>query len=147
MERSLFGFRGEKRHLNGTLVRKHARELKKLEQVPRFIFLPEKVVLKIGDEVVFSRSNVFMQVAQSGEDWKRQIGKELGAKGYPTPPSESMEPNLSTSTSHDQAASSSRRAGPNADHRKRLLEGSEFHCGERKEDRYGGLHCEGHCSL
>ena len=84
-----------------------------------------------------------MQVAQSGEDWKRQIGKELGAKGYPTPPSESREPNLSTSTSHDQVASSSCRAGPNADRSKGLLEGSEFHCGERKEDRYGRVTLRG----
>ena len=82
--------------------------IKETRTNPTVHFLPEKVVLKIGDEIVFSRSKIFIQNAQSGEDWKREIEIELGAKGYPTLPSEPRQPSPSTGADDDQAALSSR---------------------------------------
>ena len=106
---------------------------------PTIHFFPEKVSLKVRDESVFSRSKTFMQNAQDGKDWNCQIKKELGAKGYLNL---FLEPKDLSSSGDDgdvYETHHSRRAGPNADRRMRLLEGSEFHCGERKEDKYGRL--------
>jgi hypothetical protein len=41
-------------------------------------FLPETVALKVGSEIVFSRSNVFMESGQGAGLWRIQIKKELG---------------------------------------------------------------------
>ncbi|MCJ1333480.1 hypothetical protein MMC10_010180 [Thelotrema lepadinum] len=98
-------------------------------------FFLEEIVLKIGDEIVFSRSKTFMENAQGGEDWKQRVEKELRAKRCSTLLSESKELSSFTDASGGPETCRSRSAGPNADRRKRLLEGSDFHCGEVKNQK------------
>ena len=53
---------------------------------PTIYFFAETVELKAGDEVVSWKSTTFMYATPDGESWKRQIEKELAAKGQPTIP-------------------------------------------------------------
>ena len=68
---------------------------------------------------MFTRSRTFVREAQSGEDWESQIRKEPEVQGFEDIPAQAQ----------DSASSIGNRAGPNADRRRRLLEGDVFHCG------------------
>ncbi len=65
---------------------------------PTIHFLPDGVKLQTGQEALFSRSTIFMRNGQDGEDWERQIRKELGAKGYFGLGQELWEPGLGPRT-------------------------------------------------
>jgi hypothetical protein len=93
------------------------------------------VVLKVGDDVVFSQSNTYMHEAQTGELWKTQIGKEWVAKGLSTMPTP-KESNLPAGTSANRSAAKC-KAGFNADRRKKLLEGSQVYCARRHDTKHG----------
>ena len=79
-----------------------------------------------------------MRNRQDGENWERQIRKELGAKGYLGLSREFWEPGLARM----QATLLSRRACYNADHRIKLLKGDRYYCGERN-DQYGRVTLRG----
>lgn len=115
--------------------RQASARVRKAQRDPTIHFLPEKVILKIEGEIVFSRSNTFLLHGQCGEGWKKQIEIEHRAKGYATPSAELNSCSLSGSDEKDVRMNS--RAGWNADRRKQLLEGTDLHCGERKNDKYG----------
>ena len=133
-----------KRPLSLVVSPQARKNIKRFRVSPTIHFLPESVKLQTGQEVLFSRSTIFMRNAQDGEDWEWQIRKELGAKGYLGLGQELWEPGLAPRTESDcmQATQLSRRAGYNADHRMKLLKGDHFYCGER-DDKYGRVTLRG----
>ena len=98
---------------------------------PTIHFLPEKVVLKTVDEIIFSRS-------------KRQIEKELGSKGYPTLPSEPTCPlALVVTKRHHRCAE---QVPTPIAVRGSWKEVNSIVVKEKKINT-GGLLCEGRCSF
>ena len=88
---------------------------------PTIYFFAKTIKLKTGDEVVSWKSTTFMYATPDGEGWKRQIEKELAAKGRPTIPREQMEPSKPPIRKGDSLCISR-----NADRRQNLLGGSEL---------------------
>ena len=90
---------------------------------PTIYFFAKTIKLKTGDEVVSWKSTTFMYATPDGEGWKRQIEKELAAKGRPTIPREQMEPSKPPIRKGDSLCISR-----NADRRQNFLGGSELRC-------------------
>lgn len=94
---------------------------------PTIHFLPERIVLKIQDEIIFSKSNTFMYHGQRGNEWKRHIQDEHKTKGY------AVESEMETIDRHiapevELMRPNPHRAGQNAARRQQLLEGTDCHC-------------------
>ena len=96
----------------------------------------DEIICRVANEIVDSRPTVYMHHAQDGRDLHTQLEREFQAKSC-LDQSSDLRQTSSTRTKCDRP--SSPQAGPNAERRKRFLQGGMVHCSRRKEDQYGRL--------